>query len=647
MIRMIIWMFLGLFILLPDSLAIAGNNLTILSYHDVQDVGSTGSDVLTISTDTLVGHFAWLREHGYSVVSLDDVLAAKKGQKPLPDHAILLTFDDGYQSAYTRVYPLLRLFNYPALIAPVGRWMETAPGTLVKYGDRKVPRERFLTWSQVKEMVDSGLVEVASHTYDLHQGLNANPQGNDQPAATTRRYDPDGGSYESDDDYLKRLRGDLSKSIALIERRTGRFPRAIIWPYGSFSQLTIEVARDLGMAITMGLGDGPNDIQHLSALRRVLVGDAEELSDFVWTLRNPGLPEHIRLAHVDLDYVFDKNPERQEQNLSLLLDRIRKLGINTVYLQAFADPDGDGNVNALYFPNRHLPMRADLFNRVAWQLETLAEVHVYAWMPVLAFEFPEDHPLAKRYLEKEASTTNSHGPEGYHRLSPFHPDVRKVIGAIYEDLAKHAHFSGLLFHDDAYLSDFEDASPWALDLYNTQWNLPDSIGKIRSSPELIDNWSQRKTQFLIDWTKQLENRVRKYRPEIKTARNLYASVVLNPEAEHWFSQSLQAFLDHYDYTAVMAMPYLEEAKDPDQWLEMLTEHISSIPGALDKTVFELQSIDWNTRKPIGSDTIARHMKLLKEKGALNFGYYPEDFIRSYPSISEIRPGISLVSNPFQ
>ena len=45
----------------------------------------------------------------------------------------------------------------------------------------------------------------------------------------------------------------------------------------------------------------------------------------------------------------------------------------------------DGVAEALYFPKRHLPMRADLFNRVAWQLMARAGVKVFAWMPVLAF----------------------------------------------------------------------------------------------------------------------------------------------------------------------------------------------------------------------------------------------------------------------
>lgn len=634
-------------LLLMWSPIFAANKFTVLSYHDIHDNDGRRVDIMSISTETLIGHFSWLREHGYHVVSLDQILAAQAGEKPLPDQAILLTFDDGYRSIYTRVYPLLKLFNYPAIVAPVGIWMEVDAENTVNYGGIELPRSLLLTWDQIKEMVDSGLVEVASHSHDLHKGVIANPQGNDRPAATTLRYDAKRGRYETDKDYLNRIRADLSKSIDLIKRHTGRKPRSIIWPYGKYNNQVIEIAKSLGMPITMGLREGTNDIGDLSVLRRFLIGHGSDLAHFVWTLRNPGVLRRIRVAHVDLDYLYDEDPKRQEKNLDLLLDRIQKLGVNTVYLQAYADHDGNGSADALYFPNRHLPMRADLFNRVSWQLQSRVGVRVYAWMPVLAFEFPKDHKIGKFTVQKAASLSGPLNLDDYQRLSPFHPEVRKVIGEIYEDLAKNADFSGLLFHDDAFLSDFEDASAWARDHYSREWKLPTSMDAIRESPALLDKWTQLKIAYLIDFTEQLAKRVRRYRPEIKTARNLYASVALNPEAEQWFSQSLDAFLDHYDYTAVMAMPYLEGALDPEAWLIKLANRIAEIPGALDKTVFELQSIDWTTHSKVGSETLARQIDLLKRRSVLNFGYYPDDFIQAYPEISVIKSGLSLNTDPYK
>ncbi len=69
----------------------------------------------------------------------------------LPPKAVLLTFDDGYLSFYTRVYPLLRAFNYPAVLGVVGAWIDDPQGgTAVLYGEKSnVTQASFPTWNQI------------------------------------------------------------------------------------------------------------------------------------------------------------------------------------------------------------------------------------------------------------------------------------------------------------------------------------------------------------------------------------------------------------------------------------------------------------------------------------------------------------------
>jgi len=646
MVRRLLYALLLLVCAVFSPAALAKNILTVLCYHDVVTDSPASSGVMTITATELAAQFTWMKEHGYQPVAIDDIVAARSGKRPLPEKAVLLTFDDGYASVYTHVYPLLRLFNYPAVIAVVGKWMDTGAGDIVQYDEHGLPRNHFLTWKQIREMTASGLVEVASHSYDLHRGVVANPQGNLEPAATTRIYDEHSGNYESDASWRRRIRDDLARSVNLIRKHAGRSPRVMVWPYGSYNRQSVAIADDLGMTITMNLDDGANDPVNLHALRRRLVPDKGTLANLVWTLRQPEQSRRIHVMHVDLDYVYDADPERQEHNLGLLLERVRALGVNTVFLQAFADPDGNGSADALYFPNRHLPMRADLFNRVAWQLQTRAGVRVYAWMPILAFDVDATDPLAGHYVQADVNQPGAESGTRFQRLSPFDPDVRHMIEEIYEDLAIHADFAGILFHDGGMLTDFEDASPWALDYYVKHWQLPGSIADIRRSPKLFAKWSRYKTQFLLDFTDRLTKRVRSYRPAVKTARNIFANVVVNPDAETWFAQSLPLSIQHYDYTAVMAMPYLEGVADPEKWLQTLARKITAIPGAADKTILELQSVDWRSREPIGGSTLARHMLLLRYNGMQNLGYYPDDFIKGRPDIALIRPELSLSSNPF-
>ncbi len=62
-------------------------------------------------------------------------------------------------------------------------------------------------------MQQSGLVEFASHGYDLHGAIRANPQGSQLPAFAFRIFDPERG-YEDDEAYRRRVRADLQQSIA-------------------------------------------------------------------------------------------------------------------------------------------------------------------------------------------------------------------------------------------------------------------------------------------------------------------------------------------------------------------------------------------------------------------------------------------------
>ena len=161
-----------------------------------------------------------------SPVSVDDVAAAARGVRPLPEKPILISFDDGYESLYTRVFPLIKVYRYPIVAALVGSWMEGGrPDGTVLYGDRVVPRAKFISWAQAREMQASGLVEIASHSYNLHRGLLANPQGNTIPAAITWQYDRATGQYETDAQYRDRIRADLSRARSQMAANVGRAPR--------------------------------------------------------------------------------------------------------------------------------------------------------------------------------------------------------------------------------------------------------------------------------------------------------------------------------------------------------------------------------------------------------------------------------------
>lgn len=609
--------------------------LLVLAYHEIAEPGQAVLPDYAVTPAAFQAQMAWLAGHGYHFVSAAEVLAASRGRSALPQRPVLLSFDDGYSSVYSAAFPVLRQYRAPAVVAVVGRWLEPASG-LVPFGDRQqLNRDRFLSWAQLQEMQRSGLVEVASHSYDLHHGIPGNPQGNLLPAATTRLYTP-GQGYENEAVYRQRLRQDLQRNADLLEQRLGRRPRVIAWPYGRYNATAAAVASELGMPLGLNLEDGANTAAvPVSALRRVLMtaemGPLQGLQKELQARHsNRGdLSRAATVMHVDLDYIDDPDPAQVERNLQALLERIRAMGVNTVYLQAYADPDGNGAANALYFPNRHLPVKRDLFSHVAWEIRTTTQVRrLYAWMPVLAFELPAGSRGADQRVITQPNRSG-HLSMGYPRLSPFGAQAMAVVREIYADLGRSARFDGLLFHDDVTLSDYEDASPLALRQYRA-WGLPSDLAAIRADDTLLGRWTNRKTEALEQLTLQLAAVVRQEQPQLSTARNLYAQVVLNPHAEAWYAQSFDDALRDYDFTAVMAMPYMEKAADPQAFLAEMVERVKQQPRGLDHTLFELQSTDWRSGDPVPDDVLAGQFRQLYGLGARHTGYYPDNPKRGTP-----------------
>ncbi|NLD37586.1 MAG: poly-beta-1,6-N-acetyl-D-glucosamine N-deacetylase PgaB [Desulfatiglans sp.] len=634
--------------LLPAGLSIAAQttkkpawtgDFVALCYHDVADIPDD-PDGMTISVNNLIHHFSWLREHGFSSISIDDLLAAQRNEHSLPEKAVMITFDDGYASFYHRVLPLLKAFEMRAVLALEGSWLDAPEGSMVKYGTEIMPRERFLSWEQLSEIVDSGLVEIASHGYGLHYGKIANPQGNTQPALVTRRYYSENGAYEPEEDYLNRIRIGLTANSDLIEKRLGIRPRVMVWPFGRYNIPALEIARDLGMPITITLEHDMNILSDLSRINRYIIDADQPLDDLVRDLRRDSFESVHRAVQVDLDYIYDPDPDQQEHNLGKLIERIYRLKISTVYLQAFADPDGDGVADALYFSNRHLPVRADLFNRVAWQLKTRAHVEVFAWLPVLSYRIGDKSWM----VQSEGRPANSPEHGMYPRLSPFDIRARNAILDVYEDLARYADFEGLMFHDDGVFDDFEDAHPDALKYYIQELGLPDTISQIRENSSNNKLWTRAKTEYLIKFTDDIAARVSKWRPRLKTARNIFATPVLQPDSEAWFAQSLPLFLGHYDYVCLMAMPYMEKADNRVKWMDDLVQKVKGYDKGLKKTVFILQTRDWSDgNRQIPEKEIVATMNRLQRQGALHFGYYPEDFHIGHPRLEILKPAFSLQS----
>jgi peptidoglycan/xylan/chitin deacetylase (PgdA/CDA1 family) len=357
----------------------AGTAFTTLGFHEVVDArGELDDDAVT--TDRLVSFFDWLRGNGWTAVSLDDIARARRGEKPLPDKAVLITFDDGYRSLYTRVFPLALAYGFPIVAALVGDWMNAPAGATVRYGDRAVPREHFITWDQAREMQRSGLVEFALHTQGLHTEVLANPQGNTMPAAITRRYTP-GVGYQSGEDLAAAVRADLERERATFRRELRRAPRAVVWPYGRYNEANTQRVLDLGFEFALTLDVGPSIAGHPARLARYLPTYNPPLQDLARNMRpDPNEMRVDRLVCLDPAVLWDQDAETANARLGRAIERARVLGVSGLVVDAVRR-DAQGRITAAWFPTRELPLAGDWLSRIAWQMRTRAGVSVYVRLP--------------------------------------------------------------------------------------------------------------------------------------------------------------------------------------------------------------------------------------------------------------------------
>ena len=207
----------------PEPQPQKNTTLHILMYHDViQGDGSSCGD-WTVTDQRFREDLQWLEEHGYTTVLPSEVISGQ----PLPDKAVLITFDDGYASNYNLAYPILKEFQDKAVISMIVA--RTADG-----------RPDFLTWAIAKEMEDSGLVEIGSHTYDSHK---------EDPRGIKRM------KGESQEAYQTRIFTDLEDSIRLIEDNTGYKVNFFAYPHGQTEPWANDfLAQHFAMTVTTDHG---------------------------------------------------------------------------------------------------------------------------------------------------------------------------------------------------------------------------------------------------------------------------------------------------------------------------------------------------------------------------------------------------------
>lgn len=204
--------------------------MPIIMYHRfIKDDAEKGVHGTYMHVDMLERHFKLLKRLGYQTLTFSDLAKQGFAERLNPDKKyLMLTVDDGYKDNYELLFPLLKKYNFKAVIYAVtgeqfNRWDVEQP-------DNPEKRVELMSPEQIKEMADSGLVEFGGHTL-THPHL----------------------------DTLKKdaQRVEIAENKTQLEQLIGQPLMSFAYPFGSHNQDSKDLAQALGYPFAVATNSGP------------------------------------------------------------------------------------------------------------------------------------------------------------------------------------------------------------------------------------------------------------------------------------------------------------------------------------------------------------------------------------------------------
>ena len=244
----------------------------VLTWHQLTEEVSGSA---TISPETFRKQIQALSDAGFNAISLEQLRDYVYNGTPLPEKPIVLTFDDGYLSNYADAFPVLKEYNMKATIFAIG----VSIGKDI-YKDTDHAMTPHFGAAEMQEMVDSGLISIQSHTYDMHQWPPFE-DGNAQVRETLLPFDG-----EADADYEAAVEADFAESRELLESITGQPVNALAFPEGAYVTLTQDALRSAGAELTFTTVRAVNTVvkglpQSLCAMPRFGMTESTDMTALV------------------------------------------------------------------------------------------------------------------------------------------------------------------------------------------------------------------------------------------------------------------------------------------------------------------------------------------------------------------------------
>ncbi|MBX4196696.1 polysaccharide deacetylase family protein [Candidatus Pacearchaeota archaeon] len=140
-----------------------GQSITVLLYHQVLD---NANDAGIVTPANFKAQMDYLKQQGFTSITLDNYESWRKGQFTMPDKAVLIFFDDGRQSVLDTAYPIMKPLGLKGNLAIVSDYADGTRGSAATY----------MSWNEIKTLTNDGW-GVAAHSTNHTNLLTLTEQG--------------------------------------------------------------------------------------------------------------------------------------------------------------------------------------------------------------------------------------------------------------------------------------------------------------------------------------------------------------------------------------------------------------------------------------------------------------------------------------
>jgi len=226
----------------------------VIMYHNIDENVSSS---LSVSPKSFGRQMQFLKNFGYNVISLEELISYIRDRKPLKARTIAITLDDGFKNNYMNAYPVLKEYNLPATIFVIVN---------------NIGKEGFLNWNELQEMSLNNIA-IGSHTLN-HAYLTSLD--------------------------LETLNNEVAISKKMLEEKIGKKVNLISYPLGGFNERVRGVVRKAGYLGACATNPGkryPNN--DIYALKRIRISKTSD-NLFVFWIETSGFYTWIK-EHRDED----------------------------------------------------------------------------------------------------------------------------------------------------------------------------------------------------------------------------------------------------------------------------------------------------------------------------------------------------------